>query len=151
VNPVRIIGVGSPFGQDRLAWQVIESLEAAGIQDHFPPGRLSLHSSDRPGAALLELMRGAEFVLIVDALQSGARAGTILCLNPDQLATTPGFISSHDFGVSAALELGLVLGDLPARVRVIAVEMDPGQSSSRPLPAALVQQLHEVIINEIKS
>ena len=151
MSPVRIIGVGSPFGQDQLGWQAAEALLAANLTGRFPVGFVTITSSDRPGAALLAQMRGADCVLIIDALQSGATPGTIRCLEQQALADDPGLVSSHDFGVSAALELGQVLGDLPGYVRVLGIEMDPEENLATALPAALIQNLQNIIINQINT
>lgn len=35
---VCVIGIGSPFGDDRIGWAAIEALKASGILKQFPPG-----------------------------------------------------------------------------------------------------------------
>ena len=151
MTAIRIIGVGSPFGQDQLGWQAAEALQASGLAQRYAEGRVSIQCSDRPGASLLVQMRGADCVLIIDALQSGATPGTIRCLGEQELATTPGFFSSHDFGVVAALALGRVLGELLARVRILGIEMDPAAADTAPLPTMLLRQLEEIIATEINN
>ena len=58
---IRIIGLGSPFGDDQVGWRVIELL-----QDRLDP-QVDLVALDRPGAALINWMAGAQRLVIVDA------------------------------------------------------------------------------------
>jgi hydrogenase maturation protease len=85
MNPVRILGMGSPFGADRIGWQAIDALGSTGITRGQPPGWVSLVCLDRPGARLLEALAGAEAVILIDAMRSGAPPGTLRRLQLDQL------------------------------------------------------------------
>jgi len=149
VSPVRIVGVGSPFGQDRIGWQAVEALSSTDLLQRFPDGLVSLHQCDRPGPHLLNVIRGADGAIIIDALQSGAEPGTLRCLEPQAFAGEADRFSSHGFGVSATLELGQSLGELPEFVRIVAIEMDPASAYSTALTPQLIQNLLDTIINKI--
>jgi hydrogenase maturation protease len=113
----RIIGVGSPLGDDAAGLEVARRIAAA------PPENVDVIASDRPGAGLVDLLEGAEDVLIVDAVRSGAPAGTLHELSLDDVAARGiRLASSHAFGVPEALALARELGRLPPRVRVLAIE-----------------------------
>ena len=81
MSPIRIIGVGSPFGQDRYGWQAVDALRDSDPLQHYPDGLVSLHRCDRPGMDLLNVMRGADGVIIIDAVQSTAVPGTLHCFD----------------------------------------------------------------------
>ncbi|MFA5531421.1 MAG: hydrogenase maturation protease [Thiohalomonadaceae bacterium] len=113
-----VLGVGSPFGADRIGWLAVDALtpHLHGVAD--------LQASDRPGARLLALMRGYECAVIIDALQ-GAAPGSVHCLRRDQLAASS-LQAVHSFGVADALALGEALGELPARVVLIGIGAGEG-------------------------
>jgi hydrogenase maturation protease len=72
LRPVRVVGVGSPFGDDALAWEVVcrlqrEKERGSGIEFHAVEG----------GQGLLDLLDGRGTLLLIDALSSAAAPGTI--------------------------------------------------------------------------
>ena len=58
-----------------------------------------------------------------DALLGGLPPGTLLKFGPDKLPETGLGVSSHGFGVSAAIRLAAALGQLPAELVVLALEV----------------------------
>jgi|SRR5579875_1053961 hydrogenase maturation protease len=115
---IRVIGVGSPFGDDAAG------LEAVRILDESPPLECEITAADRPGARLLELMGGARAVLLIDAVRSGAPPGTLHRLDFNALAQWQGrFVSSHDIGVAAVIGLAQVLGRAPAHGTLLGIEI----------------------------
>ncbi len=119
---IRIIGVGSPFGTDRLGWAAIDHLRAEGVEQRRSAGEVLLASEDRPGLGLLVAMRGAELAILIDAMHSGLPFGTVRRLDPSQLIRQAGPISSHDIGVAETLAMGATLGDLPPRLLILGIE-----------------------------
>ncbi len=136
--PPRIVGVGSPHGNDRLGWEIAMALghPLAGLAPE-------IRCCDRPGALLLEELDGAELAFIIDAMTAGLRPGSIRCFTPAALFQAAGGrassrsvpdamaglaggaaprLSSHGFGVVEALQLGRLLDRLPARLYVLGVE-----------------------------
>lgn len=120
---LKILGVGSPFGDDTAGWQVVQSL-------HSCPG-VVIEQQDRPGLGLIELMQGAEEVWIVDAMVSGGVPGTIHTLASDMFDDEDLYFSSHEMGVIQALQLAKALDMLPAQVTVYAIEINPEELSSQ--------------------
>lgn len=117
---LRVIGVGSPFGADRLGWALIERLRNDAELSRRQA--LDLLKADRPGSALIEMMQGADHVILVDALRGGHRPGEVLWLSPGALDRESGLYSSHGFGLADALALGEALGALPGRIDIAAFE-----------------------------
>jgi hydrogenase maturation protease len=118
-----IIGVGSPFGADRLGWTAIDELRARGIERDG----VRLVTADRPGAGLIGLMEGRDAVIIIDALSSAGLPGAVQRVAIDTIALGDRF-SNHGFGVADAIALGRVIGALPRRLNLIGIETGDGQS-----------------------
>lgn len=144
---LQVIGIGSPAGDDRVGWALIEQLQQRLPYQH----RLRLLALDRPGAALLEPLRQAEETWLIDALLA-APAGTIL--HPDRATLTQGLTaSSHGFGLSDSLQLAETLGQLPERLELYAISIavaDPlAEQLSAPVQNA-VNQLAERLAQRIE-
>ena len=133
---IRIIGIGSPFGQDSLGWEAVYTLPAI-------PGVDTL-TLDRPGPGLIEAMSSQETVILVDAMDAGAPPGTVLALSLDDLVHPDTTLSSHDLGVVGALALGKAMGVLPPTVHIIGIQM-----GSTPMPDEIrksaLAQIHQQI------
>jgi len=151
MNPIRIIGTGSPFGQDQFGIKIIDALEAGHFLDSFSPALISLHRCDRPGAALLELFSGAELVILIDALSiPDNKKHFIRWLDPRDLLLEPVLSSSHNFGISEALQLGRVLGELPRCLRILAIAMS-GARDNCELDHSLYNAIEEALSEEINN
>jgi hydrogenase maturation protease len=128
--PVRVIGVGSPFGADALGLEAARRLAA-----DTPPGA-EVIAVDRPGERLLDLFAGAAAVILIDAARaagSDGDPGTVHDLDLEAVADAGARpFSSHGFGVAETIALARALGRLPPRGRVLAVEVDPSGTASDP-------------------
>ncbi len=128
---LRIIGIGSPSGDDQAGWLVARELQRMRLIERLPC-RTSIIALDRPGVGLLQHLTGVDLLVLVDAMHSGAPPGTIhrienlQCIEPDRS------VSSHGMGVASALELGRALGALPPSVIVYAIECDSMMADSGP-------------------
>jgi hydrogenase maturation protease len=76
------------------------------------------------GAALMEVLRGAETVIIIDAVMSGAAPGTIhrFEASAQPLPKDAFRCSTHAFGVAEAIELSRALSELPQSLVVYGIE-----------------------------
>lgn len=118
---VLVIGLGNDLrGDDGAGARVVralrESARSAGIDVRELPGE---------PVGLLEAWERHEAVIVVDAMRSGAPAGTIrrFELGEDPLRRTLRSSSStHALSLEDALELGRVLNRLPAKLVIFAVE-----------------------------
>ena len=131
VNRIRIIGVGSDYGEDRLGWHAVQALQQAGLTVGAGEAAPEFHFCPRPGNDLLALLRGAHKVIIIDAMRSGAAPGTICRFDADELDSLPAPLSSHALGLRETLQLAAALGDLPPQCIVFGIEMAHGQQSLR--------------------
>lgn len=122
LDEVLVIGVGNALRSDDAA-----GLYAARqIQAENLPGIAVVEASGE-GARLIEACQGADTVIVIDAVQSGARAGTIYHFDArvDSLPSRFFHYSTHAFGVAEAIELARVLNELPPHLSVYGIE---GQS-----------------------
>lgn len=146
-RPVRIVGVGSPHGDDGVAWEVVRSLRsmrsfADGIELHLIEG----------GQRFLDVLDGRGTLILVDAIDADTEPGTIHRFEwPDARleALRPG--STHDMKPAEALRLAEALGLLPPRVVIFGIELE----SLSPLPIlservlAVVPALMQEIVAEL--
>jgi hydrogenase maturation protease len=114
---VRIIGIGSPFGDDQLGWQAIRTLEAESLNP-----TISLARCESP-STLLQLMQGAQNVYLIDAVQTGADVGTIQRWQGEEVATVQSNLSSHGIDIASVLALGQALGNLPPHIILYGIEI----------------------------
>lgn len=104
------------------------------------------------GFALLDALAGVDAALLIDAVQSGAAAGTVHRFDAATQALPPTLLrcSTHALGVAEAVELARALGQLPPRLAVYGIEgadFDIGEGLSPPVAAAaaaLVEELASV-------
>ena len=119
-----IIGIGSPFGEDRAGWDAVENFMQEGwSHQQRSPDVIKL---DRPGVSLLDAMQAYDHVILIDAIISEKHTpGTVLKLQPDELEITQSVQSSHGFGVAEALALGESLGSLPKQLEIRGIVVAP--------------------------
>lgn len=115
---IRVIGLGSPFGDDRAGWDLVDALRGR------LPAAVDLVALDRPGAALVNWMAGVDWLVLVDAWLAPAELGRFRQVQPADLASAGPAWTSHALDLPATLALADQLGCLPARLDVYAVAID---------------------------
>jgi hydrogenase maturation protease len=121
---IRVLGLGSPFGDDRAGWWVVHHLRG-----NVPPS-VDLVTLDRPGAALIHWMTGVRHLVIIDAVVDDGPPGRILKVPLERLTQVTSRYTSHQLTLVATLQLARTLGDLPTLVEIYGVTIaGPGQGS----------------------
>lgn len=115
----RVIGLGSPFGDDRAGWRVIERLRG-----RVPPGA-DLQALDRPGAALVTWLDGVDWLILVDAVDDPPARGSYGRVDTAQLAMSGRPVTSHALRLDETLALAAALGTLPERIDLYGIAIDP--------------------------
>jgi hydrogenase maturation protease len=114
-----IIGVGNPFrGDDAVGLLAARHLKDAGLDS----AEVVEHSGE--GASLMETWKGADAVILIDAVSSGIGPGTIHRLEPisNPLPAQMFQGSTHAFSLPQAIEMARALDELPLRLIVFGIE-----------------------------
>ena len=123
-SKILILGIGSPFGDDRFGWEAAEALRHSAAMYAVAPDRIEILALDRPGTMLPAHWQETDIVILLDAVRSGAAPGTRHRLDANDLPGAGMLCSSHGFGIVPAIELARVLGDMPSRLLVCGLEAD---------------------------
>lgn len=149
---IKIIGIGQSLRGDDAAgisavqlW--IDTFHAASL-----PQGVQVELAELPGIGLLNILEGARFAILVDAMRSGGRAGAIHLLTQDQLESFKGGSgSAHGWGAAETISLGRQLfpSNLPTELILIGIEasqfelgekLSPDVASSLPEVARMIEQ-----------
>ena len=89
---------------------------------------------------LLELMRPAQTVFLIDAIKTGAPLGTLHCVEEEAIENGSDTLSTHAFGIAEALKIGRVLELLPQKIVLYGIEIGEvacGFTLSEPIKQAI--------------
>ncbi len=137
-----VIGCGNEFASDdAIGLQVIRSLRELK-KDQLPDG-VELIEAGTPGLNLLDLWDRAPRVIMVDAIKSGAEPGTVHNFDASLLPPRDVMpVSSHGINIIDAVELGRLLGRLPAQMIIIGVEI----LSEEPFHVGLTPEVEAAVL-----
>ena len=145
MSRVRILGIGSPSGDDQAGWLAVDALLAAGLDG------IDVEKLDRPGASLISLLGNVSRVILIDAMQGNVRAGEIQRFDQKDWPGYCNGLSSHGFGVIAALTLARELGSLPPRLDLYGIGIGPvlpGKAAGHAVQGA-AQRLAAMIMDSL--
>ncbi|MCX4904019.1 hydrogenase maturation protease [Streptomyces sp. NBC_00878] len=150
---IAVVGVGNEFRRDDgVGWAVVARLRERADERPLPPDTVLAACDGDPGR-LIGLWEGASLAVVVDAAH--AHPGTPgrvhrLELDGGHLAGPPS-TSSHGLGLGEAVELARVLGLMPDRLVVYAVEGADGSFGTglSPAVADAVDPLADAVEDEI--
>lgn len=127
-----IVGIGSELGVDRIGLDIVDALANEPFVGSL---NCSLYRCCAPARTLPSVLPGAPWALLIDAVRAGGQPGTALRVERDDLASDQDSASSHGIGVSATLALLDLLGELPNRTVIVAIEV--GSDTAAP-PSAWI-------------
>jgi hydrogenase maturation protease len=147
-----VLGVGNPILQDDgVGLHVIDLL-----REHQLGPTVALETATTGGMNLLDLIRGYEKVILIDAVkQNGSHLGEVKRF---LLSDFPSIHSCnpHDVSLSEALQLAEQLGDphLPSSIILIGITVNQtyefGESLSSEIAAAVPTAVH-LVLEELKN
>jgi len=116
---IALIGYGHPSRGDDAAGPLV----ARRLRGMLP-AEVEVREVIGDGTALMEAWSGYDRVVVVDAVVSGAPAGTVHRLDGRRLSDSGDFSSpsSHALGLREAIRLAETLGRLPGRLDIIGIE-----------------------------
>lgn len=150
----KVIGLGSPFGDDRIGLVLIDALRRSSPLAARIGHDLVLIAADRPGPALLGYLEGVDRAVLIDAVVSGAPPGHLHRWHDSAVpADAQRCVSSHGLGLAQTLALGHQLGALPAQLLVLGIEIEQPHNSPdlSQLLRAQLPALTARIADEIKA
>jgi len=148
--PTLVLGVGNILLRDEgIGVRVVEAMAREGA-----PDGVELFDGATAGLDLLDALAGRRKVIVIDALDADCEPGTVLRLEPEELAPHPAqSVSVHDIGLMETLVVARQLGIAPESVVILGVrpaEVDCGLELS-PQIAALVPRIVELVRAELES
>ncbi len=142
-----VIGIGNRFRRDdSIGLQVLDAVTPR------LPSCVDAVESNGDAVALVSTFENAALAVLVDAVRSGGKPGTIYRFDGSHRLPAKFFhaASSHVLGLSEALELARALDRLPERIVVVGIEagdvshgelLTPAAAAALPRASDLVVQL----------
>jgi hydrogenase maturation protease len=124
---IRIIGLGNEFRGD----DAVGLLAARRLRERLDTS-VEVLEAEGDGLALLDLMEGADQVMLIDAVKSGGHPGTTIRLDLSEKSRWGGLVpcSTHAVGVAEAIDLARALGRLPKQIILYGIEIDSLESGA---------------------
>lgn len=142
---IRIIGIGNLFRGD----DAVGLLAARRLRERLDFS-VEVLEAEGDGLALLDLMEGADQVMLIDAVKSGGHPGTTVRLDLSKESRWGKLVpcSTHAIGIAEAIDLARTLGRLPKQVILYGIEIDslePGAALSESVRGALDIVVEQVV------
>lgn len=135
---LRVVGCGNPLaGDDSVGLEVVRRLRARGDCE------CELLEMPQASVELLDLLPDAGAVLFIDAVSSGAPAGTVHLVPLPSSGIEPrtlGSLSSHGWGLAEMLGLAAALGGRRPQLLLLGIELatrEPGTALSGAVEVAV--------------
>jgi len=143
-----VIGVGNGNRGDDGVGLIVARRQKKRLASH---ARVVEEQGD--GTRLLDLWRGYDITIIIDAVLSGMEQGSIRRFDARQSPLPTGLFhySTHSFGVPEAIELARAINQLPKTIIVYGIEgkcFDEGANLS-PTVELTAQELVELLTAQI--
>ncbi|MEX2492247.1 MAG: hydrogenase maturation protease [Nitrospirales bacterium] len=151
---MKIIGLGNPFmGDDAVGVLVARQLQP------YSSAHVSILEGGSAGLSLLHDMEETDTLILIDAVHSHSKAGTIVRFtlpqdleNIRKLAWGASASSTHAFGLAEALTLAQTLKVLPAHVVLFGIELEhlqQGHALSLPVSKAMTTVVNRIAVEEL--
>jgi hydrogenase maturation protease len=146
MHAVRVIGIGSAYGDDQLGWLAVERL-AAELATDYPVSCLRCESPNQ----LFWLISEAKLVILVDAVYTGKSLGMIHRWQDAALAELPkAKLSSHGVVISQIWALANNLQCAPEASRVYGIEINPEQVTFQSALSPEVETAITTLLRELR-
>ncbi|MBW7885998.1 MAG: hydrogenase maturation protease [Caldilineaceae bacterium] len=144
-----VIGIGNAWRGDDAAGLLVAHALAARRMRH-----VRIEERTSIGPELIDAWRGADAVILVDAVVSGAAPGTVhrIDAHRDELPVGLTIGSTHAFDLTAIIDLARALDNLPGQLLIFGIEtssFEPGQAVSPEVLHSLAL-CTDAIVDEIR-
>ncbi len=114
-----VLGLGNLVHADDGAG--VHAIQGLTIDPRVPPG-IKLLDGGTQGLGLLHHISGVQRLLVIDAVDAGEAAGTVLRFEGKALRGLPGKASVHQLGFADLMVALELLGESPPEIVVIGVQ-----------------------------
>jgi len=132
-----VLGLGNPIrSDDGVGVVALRYLE----EDPRVPGAVDLVEGGTKGLELVSYISGMSRLLVLDAVDVGAVAGTMVCLRSKELCSLPGKGNAHDLALADILNALRLLGQEPRETVLLGIQPDTtelGTSLSKRVESSL--------------
>lgn len=149
MKSIRVIGIGSPIGDDQIGWVIVDRLR--NQMANQSQTEIDFLVLDRPGLNLLSYFEAFSHVIIIDAVVAHGEIGKVHKLTKNDILNATSVLTTHEISVAAALQLGEQLNMLPEFVSLYGIEIAAPQQNSS-LSTQLINSMNHsvaVIAREI--
>jgi hydrogenase maturation protease len=142
MNKTVIIGLGNPIlSDDSVGIKAARQL-AEVLKDREDVEVVEVYAG---GLRLMDVLIGYQKAVIIDAMQTGAPAGTVRRFSISELPKTRNLASSHDVDLPTALETGRTLGlQMPDEITIFGIEAREVEQFGESLSEEVQRALGEV-------
>jgi hydrogenase maturation protease len=114
-----VLALGNPIrSDDGVGVAALRCLEA----DRRVPDSVDLVEGGTKGLELVAYISGMSRLLVLDAVDVGAIAGTILCIRDEELRSLPGNGNVHDLALADILNALRLLGQEPQEIILLGIQ-----------------------------
>lgn len=141
------MALGSPHGDDRIAWVVAEQLREQ------VPDWITIRNIGKP-LDVLDTSPNTRGLILLDACRGAGEPGSLHRFTwPDTRLRSLSSVSSHGFDLVAAIELLESLGRRPQQVIVFAIELESA-CPNEPIGEAVggqVDKITQMILSDLEA
>lgn len=147
---VLVVGVGNDYRCDDSAGLLVARQLMKVDYSKLAPATVNVIECAGDNFNLMDEWEGADLLILVDAISSGADPGTVFRIEVHN-RSIPTYMfhqSTHSFTVAHTLELSRLLGKLPRRVVIFGiegVEFDHGEAVSDEIARAVDGVTHSIL------
>ncbi len=143
-----LIGIGNEYRcDDGVGLQIVRKI----AEEKLPS--VDIKEETGEGAALMEAWQGFENVIVVDAVSSGSKPGSIFKIDASKDRVPAKFFhySTHAFSVAEAIELARTMKTLPANIVLFGIEGESFSAGITISPAVreTADRVLDQIVNEV--
>ncbi len=145
-NPSTIvIGVGNLFrSDDSVGILVVRELKK------YQKDNLTIMEHSGEGISLMDIFKNEKQIILVDAVSSKEKPGTIHLIDPHKQVLPKKMFScsTHNFGVAEAVEMSRSLNQLPEQLLIFGIEgknFHPGEDLSPEVEHAKKKVIQEIV------
>ena len=144
-----VIGIGNPLLGDDGVGNYVAKLVEKGLPHGLGVDVKEISAS---GIELVEEMMGYDTAIVVDAVATNGRVGTIRRLKPEQLNETIHFTTPHRINFASAYEFGKLFASksMPKKVILYGIEIKPKTDFSERLSPDVAEAAHLVAARIIR-